>query len=76
MNLEFITVPSAPVSTTPSKSFPFIFKGTTKEYPVVETPLDLTSTSLTHGIVGSSEPSVTRPCSGTDVTGSDDSTEE
>ena len=60
------------MSTTLSKVFPVIFKGTTKEYPVVETPLDLTSTaSLMCGIV-SSEPSVTRPFSGNGVTGSSD----
>ena len=57
------------MSTTLSKVFPVIFKGTTKEYPVVETPLDLTSTSLTCGIVVSSEPSVTRSFSGNGVTG-------
>ena len=57
---------------TTSKVFPVIFKGTTKEYPVVETPLDLTSTaSLMCGIV-SSEPSVIRPFSGNGVTGSSD----
>ena len=61
------------MSTTLSKVFPVIFKGTTKEYPVVETPLDLTSTaSLTCGIVVFSEPSVTRPFRGNGVTGSSD----
>ena len=60
----------------PSQLFPFIFKGTTKEYLVVETPLDLTSTSLTCGIFGSSEPSVTQSFSGTGVTGLGDPTEE
>ena len=58
---------------TTAKVFPVIFKGTTKEYPVVESPLDLTSTaSLMCGIVVSSEPSVTRPFSGNGVTGSSD----
>ena len=60
------------MSTTLSKVFPVIFKETTKEYPVVETPLDQISTSWTCGIVGSSEPSVTRPFSGNGVTGSSD----
>ena len=61
------------MSTTLSKVFPVIFKGTTKEYPVVETPLDLTSTAfLTYGIVASSEPSVIRPFNGNGVTGSSD----
>ena len=62
------------ISTTPSKIFPLIIKGTTKEYLVVETPLDLSSTSLSCGIVGSSEPSVTQPFSGNGVTGSRDPT--
>ena len=62
------------MSTTLSKVFPVIFKGTTKEYPIVETPLDLTSTFLTCGIVVSSEPLVTRPFSGNGVTGSSDPT--
>ena len=62
------------MSTTLSKVFPVIFKETTKEYPVVETPLDQISTSWTCGIVGSSEPSVTRPFSGNGVTGSSDPT--
>ena len=62
------------MSTTLSKVFPVIFKETTKEYPVVETPLDQISTSWTCGIVGSSEPSVTRPFSGNSVTGSSDPT--
>ena len=74
VKLEYITLPPATVSTTPSKVFPFIYKGTTKEYLVVETPLDLASTSLTCGIVGSSEPSVTQPFSGNGVTGSNDPT--
>ena len=60
------------MSTSLSKGFPVIFKGTTKEYHVVETPLDLTSTSLTYGFVVSSEPSVTRPSSGNGVTGLSD----
>ena len=61
------------MSTTLSKVFPVIFKGTTKEYPIVETPLDLTSTAfLTCGIVVFSEPSVTQPFSGNGVTGSSD----
>ena len=62
------------MSTTLSKVFPVIFKETTKEYLVVETPLDQISTSWTCGIVGSSEPSVTRPFSGNGVTGSSDPT--
>ena len=62
------------MSTTLSKVFPVIFKETTKEYPVVETPLDQISTFRTCGIIGSSEPSVTWPCSGKGVTGSSDPT--
>ena len=62
------------MSTTLSKVFPVIFKETTKEYQVVETQLDQISTSWTCGIVGSSEPSVTRPFSGNGVTGSSDPT--
>ena len=65
---------STPMSTTLSKVFPVIFKETTKEYPVVETPLDQISTCQTCGIVGSPEPSVTRPFSGNGVTGSSDLT--
>ena len=64
------------MSTTLSKVFPVSFKGTTKEYPIVETPLDLTSTSLTCGIVVSSEPSVTQSFSGNGVTGLGDPIEE
>ena len=56
------------MSTILSKVFLVIFKETTKEYPVVEAPLDQISTSRTCGIVGSSEPSVTRPFSGNGVT--------
>ena len=62
------------MSTILSKVFPVIFKETTKEYPVVETVLDQISTLQTCGIVGSSEPSVTRPCIGKAVTGSSDPT--
>ena len=54
--------------------FPFIFKGTTKEYQVVETPLDLASSSLPCGISWSSQPSLTQPFSGNGVTGSSDPT--
>ena len=62
------------MSTTLSKVFPVIFKETTKEYPVVETPLDQISTFRTCGIIGYFEPSVTWPCSGKGVTGSSDPT--